>query len=213
MKVYHYTHPQNCKKILKDNDGMQPTSIIGNNEYVTFALLNPLPKEWTENKYFKNAWPTLKLHVGQILLKLEIDQTSDNVYVIERAHMMNFNSIVNQNVHKNIPHQYRHETYQKALDDYIGSKIQLDTYLKENPHFELPEVIVHKTIPRDKISVSDTQPFLEENLITGGLVIGNMPPKKRSLSQRKISANHYLQSIPELLNWFKGYQAKNFAEA
>ena len=220
MKLYHYTHPRKCVEILKgEPPGLNPISVVSSVEgrelYGIFALLEPQPDNWVNNPYFPDFWNRLKSHIGQILLEVDVNPSSDGVIVVDRGHMVKFNSsLPGGSVTSNVPHQFNHDTLEQAMEAYVLSGIPILDYLEKSGDspYVLPEAVITRPISSKRIHVSRTQPLLEEELQTGGLQIGDEPPEDRPIEDRIKNAGFYVRSIPELQGWFKGYKEKMESE-
>lgn len=224
MELYHYTHPSKCVEILRgESPGLNPTSIVGslngNELYGSFALLEPQPDNWINNVYFPDFWSRLKSHMGQILLEVDVDPKSDGVIVVDRGHMVRFNSpLPGRSVTSNVPQQFDHNTIEQAMEAYVESGIPILDYLEMSEDFPyvLPEAIITKPIPSKRIHVSKTQPLLEEELRTGGLQISAIgddePPEDRPIEDRIENAGFSVKGIPELQDWFVEYKERMESE-
>lgn len=220
MKLYHYTHPRKCVEILRgESSGLNPISVVssleGNELYGSFALLEPQPDNWVNNKYFPDFWDRLKSHMGQILLEIGINPSEDGVIIVDRGHMVKFNSsLPGGSVTSNVPQQFDHDTLEKAMEAYVQSGIPILNYLEKSGDspYVLPEAVITRPISSKRIYVSQTQPLLEDELQTGGLQIGDELPEDRPIEDRIRNAGFYLKSIPELQGWFEGYRKKMESE-
>jgi hypothetical protein len=220
MKLYHYTHPSKCLEILRgESPGLNPVSVVSSAEgrelYGSFALLEPQPDNWINNAYFPDFWNRLINHMGQILLEVDVNPSSDGVIVIDRGHMVKFNSsLPGGSVTSNVPQQFDHETLEQALDAYVQSGIPILDYLQKSGDspYVLSEAAITRPIFSKRIHVSGTQPLLEDELRTGGLQIGDIPPEDRPIEDRIRSARGYVKSIPELQGWFEGYRERMKSE-
>lgn len=167
MKVYHYAKLSDLSSIKpidtkeKRNIGLKSTYRIGEIG-ATFALLEPLPKSWTENPHFKNIFSILKRNIGKVLLEIETD--GQDAFVIDRGHMEGF--LYSGQHNEGTPEEYLHETKKEAEKQYIESKIPLAEYIQksEKLNYSLPEVIITKPISVDKINISKQQPLLNKDL-------------------------------------------------
>ena len=213
MKVYHYTHPSKCREILRgESPGLNPVSFVGrlNDKelYGSFGLLEPRPDNWVNNTYFPDFWDVLKLHMGQILLEVDVYSKSNGVIVVDRGHMAKFNSSLHGlEITYAVPVRYAHDTLEQATEAYIRSGIPISEFLQKsgNPEYALPEVVITEPISSKRILVSQTQPLLEDELQTGGLQIGDEPLVDRPIEERTRNAGFYVRSIPELQGWFERY--------
>ena len=216
MKLYHYTHPSKCIEILRgESPGLNPVSVIsslkGNELYGSFTLLESLPENWVNNAYFPDFWNKLKLHMGQILLEVDVNPKSDGAIIIDRGHMVKFNSSLPEGSFTlNVPQQFNHNTLEQAVEAYVQSGIPLLNYLERSKDFlhVLPEAIITKPVSSKRIIISRTQPLLEEELQDGGLQIGDEPPKDILIEDRIKIARAYVKKIPELQDWFLEYKER-----
>ena len=220
MKLYHYSHPKKCVEILRGkSQGLNPISVCGsvngNELYGSFALLEPQPDNWVNNAYFPDFWGMLKIHMGQILLEVDTNPISDGVLVVDRGHMVKFNSsLPGVNVTSNVPLQFDHDTLEQAMVAYVQSGIPILDYLEKSGDslYVLPEAVITKPVFSKRILVSKTQPLLEEELKTGGLQIGDEPPEDRPIEVRIRNAGFYVKEIPELQGWFDWYRERMKSE-
>ncbi len=216
LQLYHYTHPRKCVEILRgESPGLSPISVInslkGNELYGSFALLESLPDNWVNNTYFPDFWDRLKSHMGQILLEVDVNPKSDGVNVVDRGHMVKFNSSLPRgNITSNVPQQFDHNTLEQAMEAYVQSGIPILGYLEKSGDFlyVLPEAVITKPISSKRILVSQTQPLLEEELRTGGIQIGDKLPEDRLMEDRIRNAGFYVKRIPELQGWFAKYKER-----
>lgn len=216
MKLYHYTHPSKCVEVLHgESQELSLNSLVGrlkcNEIYGAFTLLEPQPDNWINNSDFPDFWSRLKSHMGQILLEININPESDKVIVLDRGHLVKFNSsLPGGSISSNVPQQYAHETREKAEEAYVGSRVLLMKYLQESETFQyaLPEAVITKPVPSKRIVVSQTQPLLEEELLTDGVTIGDEPPKEQPIEERIRIAGYYVRRIPELDSWFVEYKER-----
>ena len=171
MKLYHYTHPRKCVEILRGKSPeLNPVSFVGrlNDKelYGSFALLNPQPNDWVNNIYFPDFWNRLKLHMGQILLEVDVNPPSEKVIVVDRGHMVKFNSdLPGGNVISNVPQQFNHATLEQTMKAYIQSGIPILDYLKksEGSLYILPEVIITIPISLKKIMCLELNHYWKRN--------------------------------------------------
>ena len=149
--------------------------------------------------------------MGQILLEVEINPETDGVIMVDRGHMVKFNSsLPGGRITSNVPQQYDHNTLEQAMEAYVRSRIPLLDYLEKSrgSPYLLPEAVITKPISSKRILVSQTQPLLEEELQTGGLQIGDEPPEDKPIEDRIRNAGFYVNDIPELQGWFVKYKER-----
>ena len=178
MKVFHYSKVSDWRDIAyktetKKETGLRPGRRLGTkympawNRAAIFALLSPIPKEWTNNEDFsegKSPWETLHRHVGKLLLEVDIDPCV--VQVVDWGHREGFLRGANDNPDFRVPDQYAHKTRIEAEQAYLESAISLQQYLDDHIRFSIPEVLIEHHVPMSQIRVSDDQSLLEEYLRT-----------------------------------------------
>ncbi len=206
MKIYHYVRAEdwndikNGSYLTNDQPGLGANRRVGRedteawNTGAVFGLLDPLPKEWTENEHFKASWQYLKHDIGgRVLLEIDIDENDPNVFVIDRGLMEG----ILYKEKETIPEKYLFPNKKDAEGAYIKSKVLLKEYLEKQHdlNYSLPEVIITEHIPFEKIKISELQPFIEEDLKDGKKASAIM-----ELAMRKINL------IPELAQWYKKKQ-------
>lgn len=203
MKVYHYCKIDSWEDIKNggawigaDEPGLIPLRRVGMKHpdafdtLAVFCLLEPLPKEWTNNPHFKEIWDHLKRNIGQLLIEIEVDKNT-KAFVIDRAKMQGFL----EEDKNGVPSQFLFPSREDAEREYVESKISLEEYLKRKDelNFSLPEVIITERVPLLKIRISDEQPVIEERL--------------KELKGRGLSDSMYierlLEKVPELKDWYE----------
>lgn len=202
ITVYHYTCPSAWKSIKEGSElnnfrtGIIPTKpfIINTNDkaeetMVIFALLEPEPKNWIHNRYFKESWECLISKIGEVLLELELNLSKDNAYVVDRGYGDTL-----WGMYSRIPKKYRNKTRQELENAYYGSIIPLTQYLNEEKklNYSLPEVVILENIPFDRIKVSEQQPLIE-------YFYGRLGIRRDK---------NLLKSIPELEEWYRNYSER-----
>lgn len=206
MKIYHYARIEDWEGIKNGSHksgripGLAANRRVGreNKEAwstgAVFGLLDPLPKEWSENKDFHLTWDTLRHDIGgRVLLEIQVDDDS-NVFVIDRALLEGYLYADKTN----IPAKYLFSDRNEAEGAYIKSKIPLHEYLqnKDAYNYSLPEVILTENVPFEKIKISEQQPLIEHDLRE----YKNAPAIMHSLMRD-------INSIPELTEWYKKHQS------
>lgn len=204
MKVYHYARLGDWKEIKRgsyrseDKPGLAARHRMGQAHMpawelgAAFALLEPTPKDWVNNPNFKQTWDYLKRDVGELLLEIEIDPNLDEAYVVDRGYVEG--RLYGDEVE--IPNKYKIDQKKEAEQAYVESKVTMKEYLerKDELNFSLPEVVFHKVVPIEKISISHYQPVLEESLnkYTGVF-------RDELIDQ--------IRGIPELAEWYERYES------
>jgi hypothetical protein len=150
----------------------------------TFGLLEPIPKDWTDNKTFPATWEILREGMGYVLLELEIDPEKDPVYIADRAHKEGYFRRTEQK----IPDEFRHKRRREAERAYMESKIPLKDYMERGLKYSLPEVVIETDLPPERIKISTEQPLVEETL-------------EEFPRLGKIELLRDIQLVPELKDW------------
>ncbi len=202
MKVYHYISLKDWKNVKNgswqsaDKPGLSMNRIGRVNKEASetaaiFALLDPMPNEWVDNKKYPDIWGYLKRDVGSLLLEINIKEDDLNIYVIDRGYMENF--LYKEGANDD------NEGREIAENNYVKSKIRLSEYLKNKDKlkFILPEIIFTEKIPFEKISISKEQPLLEEEFME------NIPKTATELIKlRERDKSTIRREIPELSEWY-----------
>jgi len=220
-KVYHYTSLPNAGMILGNcrqpgyRPGLEPHLGVKSTPPLeitraSFALLEPVPKSWTNNLFFPGVWNFLKERINAegpapILLEVSIDTQSNKVFVADWAHMEAASKAALYSSPLAIPSRYSHTNIQEAKQAYINSMIPIDEYLQGKMHGEvthsIPEVLILEHLSRENIHVSTIQPLLEENLAWAR--------KWGEDKYQEIASLILLGYIAkELMPWRKSYEAK-----
>lgn len=199
MKVYHYSAFDDWREITSSrgetqNPGLQASRRIGQEDEsalktrALFALLNPLPEEWINNKYFEEIWGKLRRKVGILLLEIDVDFEKDEAFVLDRGHMEGFL----YESKASIPEKYLHPSRKAAERAYMESRVPVREYLtrKKELEYAIPEVIFLQNIPLRQVRVSNEQPFIEEEL-----------QRATNEYQRRLILR--IQEIPELVSWYE----------
>lgn len=213
MKVYHYTSFSKIGGILgkhrSRDTGLQPRRKVGMDlpspDYprAVFALLEPTPNNWVENKDFPDTWNVLVhdlqlMNEGAVLLEIDIDE-KDQAFVGERAHLEGFLT----EDKTSISDKFAHQDSRVAEGEFIKSQIPLRDYVEKvragKLQYSLPEVVIFNTVPPERISVSSQQPLLEQEL-------RSLRDDDRENLARLITKG-YAQK--ELKPWRDAYEAKN----
>ncbi|OGH10812.1 MAG: hypothetical protein A3B38_03875 [Candidatus Levybacteria bacterium RIFCSPLOWO2_01_FULL_36_13] len=206
MVVYHYSQIDKWNEIVRgsyrssDQPGLGACRRMGHSDQeawetsAVFALLDPTPKSWTQNSYFKDIWQWLKWDIGDLLLEIAVDLETDNVFVVDRGHVEGF---LYQDK-TDIPERFLHSTRKLAERKMMESRISLKDFLakEEELQYALPEVIFPQHVPLDKIRISNTQPSLEEKARTY---------PEGWFRDLKIRAKQY---VPELSSWINNYECR-----
>jgi len=207
MKIYHYTRIDKWDDIKRgswksrEKPGLGASRRLGRTDLEAwetagvFGLLEPIPPKWTQSEHFKNIWGHLKGNIGELLLEIEVDADKDSdVFVLDRGHVEGFL----YEDKKGIPDKYIHDKRGEAERAYMESKIPIKDYLsKQNElDYSLPEIIITKDTPFEKLNISEFQPLVEEELT-------NRKGEYREELVNKI------KSIPELKQWFDLYQERS----
>ncbi|KKT69342.1 MAG: hypothetical protein UX09_C0025G0004 [Candidatus Uhrbacteria bacterium GW2011_GWE2_45_35] len=202
MKVYHYAHLRKWQDIQKgswktDNrPGLSAGRRVGQRDkeawktMAVFAFLEPLPDSWVNNTCFKGVWmDRFRSNIGSLLLELDVDLEGGEIFVVDNGHMEGF--IYQKET--GIPKKYLHRSNEEAERAYMESKISLKDYLEkaEDLGYSMPEIIILKDVPMERIRISDQQPLIEEDLEKYG---------EGSFKRDLISD---IQRIPELSRWFE----------
>lgn len=209
MKMYHYARLGDWNKIKTRPTGSGELGLVAKrkigreyeealNTRAGFALFEPVPKDWEESEFFEDIFSRLKRDVGELLLEIDVDPEDEDVFVIDRGYLEGY--LYDDKT--KIPDRYREDNRKRAEKAYLESKVPLKRYLEEKDtlHFSLPEIIFHKTIPPERIRISDFQPGLMEMLEgTRGVT--------REAFVREII------EIPELSQWYEKYERDKEAEA
>lgn len=202
MQVYHYAKLTKWKDIAQGSYkskhrpglGGRPIGQYGDafNTIAVFAHLDPIPSQWTNNTDFPNVWEHLKFGMGSLLLEIDTDPAIDPVSVVDYGHMWGY-FYEDKTV---IPAKYRHPSQETAEKKYLTSKVPLLDYLQIPPElqYSLPEIILSDYIPFDKITVSEMQPLLEEELAS-----------YRNTEIEDQIRNH-IDRVPQLQPWYRNYQ-------
>ncbi len=205
MKVYHYSHFDYWRDIKrgswksKDKPGLGAHRRMGREDMeawktgAVFALLEPLPDNWVKNKDFREIWDYLRNDMGTLLLELDVDPEKDKVFVVDRGHIEGFL----YDDKKGIPERYLHSTRKEGERAYMESKVSLKDYLSRAEEFgySMPEIIISEDVPLERITISEQQPLLEEELKEYG----------GEYRRRRIRD---IREIPELARWYKQYEGK-----
>lgn len=212
MKIYTYTEFKSWRQIKSGSQedhfqGLTPNTNLPLNfpegpgrlfgipkwNKGIFALLQPVPKEWTNNPSFTNVWSLFKLHVGKLLLDIEINPQEEGIYVGDWGYKeakRNFFKTVGQ-----IPTKYNIDSIAASLL-YGSSFIPLNDFLKRKGelNYALPEVVMTKRIPLERVRISVSQPLLEERLRSEFV---DLKEKSALLAE--------IKSFPELTTWLNSY--------
>ncbi|MFA6076793.1 MAG: hypothetical protein WC735_01815 [Candidatus Paceibacterota bacterium] len=203
MKVYHYTSLDNWALIKKgswksrDKSGLGAIRRVGQvhedalDTGAVFALLEPVPKNWTHNTQFPDIWFHLTRDIGRMLLEIQVDESDKNVFVVDRGEIEKFlYKIGSEGGGKEIYNERK-----IAEGKYIGSKVPIAEYLRhpERYPFVLPEVIFTDDIPIEKISISAEQPLMQELL---DKEVGETGSYRDSVIRQ-------IKEIPELKAWYE----------
>lgn len=200
MKVFHYSSLYSYKSIRKGKPNwlIPQRSLVSQrlceNQAAIFGLLSPNPPEWVKNKVFRRVWSILKWELksstGGLLLEVDIKWEEDSVFVVDRGHMEWFLHI-GAPEEKHIPEKYRHKDERTAAQAYVRSAIPLNSFIKEKPDFSLPEVIIHRQVPSDRIRIAWDQPLIREIL---------------EYENPREGWNNWIHEIPELTDWYKKWK-------
>lgn len=202
MIIYHYTKMDNWNEIKKGSykskhkPGLGASRRMGSvnreafNTGATFALLEPMPGSWVNNREFNITWDILVDVIGEMLLEVEVYPNKDKAFVVDYGHMDGF-----QYEHKEgIQKKYLHKTRSEAEKHYIKSKIPIDKYLliKDRLNYSLPMVVILEDTPIERIKISKHQPLLEKRLDLY---------KKTSFVYDHLIKD--IKRIPELNEWYE----------
>lgn len=216
IKVYHYTNFTKVGQIfgkiqdVRQKSGLKPSRYIGQvfgqarERPATFALLEPLPDTWVNNKHFPLTWKTLVhdldiLGDGKLLLEICINPQKDEVLIADRSHIEG--ALYSDKT--NIPEKYRHKSLEEGERSFMESAIPLKEYLEKQGRgeisYSLPEVVIFNSVPPERIKVSESQPLIEEDLV-----------KLRS-GERNFLVNLILHGYAsrELATWRQDYELIN----
>ncbi len=180
-KVYHYTEPIFAQEMIgkyEGRSGIYPNSYFGIGlegeppPCATFALLEPTPRNWTENPHFPNIWSSFKLRLIRrtdtvVLVEIDIDTITDKVVVADRAHAEGYSNL---DLFRNtLPPHLHYYDRTKSAQAFMDSAIPLGEYLKREQTGErlhlLPEVLILDEVPAERIQVAKAQPLIEDGLI------------------------------------------------
>jgi hypothetical protein len=208
MNIYHYTDVRNYWSIKNGNPkanklttdghwineappGLRPMSSEGrfnqqlNSRAAIFCLLEPQPLAWINNQDFKDMWK--RLDHQELLLTLDVNPNDPNIYVADAGHIQGF---LYRDTYPSLPTNYKHLSLSVAESKYAITKILLSDYLQREVdlNYSLPEVLVEKSIPIDRIAITAFQPELFE-------ILKNYRGDQREIYIRSIG------HIPELSTW------------
>lgn len=200
MKVFHYSHLKNWQDIQRgswesrNEPGLGASRRIGQEDAeawgtgAVFALLEPLPDDWVNNEHFKGIWDYFRHDMGTLLLELDVDPEKDKVFVIDRGHI---EGVLYENK-EGIPQKYLHASKRDGERAYMESKMSLKEYLERAKElgYSMPEVIITENFPLERISISEQQPLIEDEL-------------KRYSGEFRQMLIRDIQGIPELFRWYE----------
>ena len=203
-KVYHYTRLENWIDIQngswksKKIPGLGASKRLGKVHEEAFdttavwAFLDPIPKQWIENSDFPDAWEYLHRELGLLLLEIDVSDM-DDVVVVDFAHKEGFYNKEVQDIEKPIPEKFIYGNQLEAEKAYLASRIPLDDYMdkEKDLNYSLPEVLIQKHVPTDRISISPVQPLLDERW------------KKNKNSRFGEQLIEQVSRIPELYFWIE----------
>lgn len=153
-----------------------------------FGLLEPLPDNWVKNEHFKKTWGHLKHDMGTLLLELDVDPEKDKVFVVDRGHMEG--ALCEDK--KGIPEKYLHFSRRDGERAYMESRVPLKEFLVKAKElgYSMPEVVILENVPSEKISISEQQPLIEDEL-------------KQYRGEFRQGFIRDIQRIPELSRWYE----------
>ena len=168
-----------------------PTTYVSSPKAI-FALTHPMSASWRLNKHYPDAWDDLiSLEVGISRMLLEVEtSSSDEIKVYDYGYKLFAQMYA----------AYDAKAMEEAELHYLANGLPLKTYLDtldQGQDFSLPEVVILNPIPLERLSVSPTQPLLDE-VIEGRVRyrhrIGEQVYDRQILLQQ-------IQTVPELLQW------------
>lgn len=176
MKVYHYINIEDWKKMGLEKEEGKDVQLKGSRlgrknreaweKICVFALLEPMPENWINNKDFHLTWKTLERDLGgRMLLEIEIGpDLEEDSFVVDRGHVEGV--LYNEVPDTKFPDKYRHGGRDVAEAAYLRSSVPLKQYIENEGAYDysLPEVIITRRIPLDKVKISEQQPLLEKIL-------------------------------------------------
>lgn len=192
MKIYHYTKFEKWNKLDQQYQAnksdhtisLEPRSLQSLHGEVmderaitraTFGLLEPVPQEWTENKFFPTLWDYFVGTRGDLLLEIDIAEDDPNVLVGDAGFIEGFLYREHQK-ELNIPPEYYTEDPQVAFNRYQKSLITLAEYDVRKPKYLVPEVQIRENVHLDRVRISHIQPILEKELGLGIIPDGSIHP-------------------------------------
>ena len=174
MKVFHYAQPEDLLTIMGKpgltgaESGLVPNRCLARfpeeafNLRVIFAFLEPLPRSWTHNSCFPDAWEIfLRDKADRALLEIEVERKNPNIFVVDWAHRESYWQDRRRRLD---PQRFQCISETASRKAYFESKILLDIYLKREAElsYSLPEVIIAERVPPERLELSREQPLLEK---------------------------------------------------
>lgn len=200
MILYHYTSPALWKQISEGTSGCAYKGLIPQSSPAfhidpqkgIFALTSPMPESWMLNKDYPDAWDdliSLEMGIGRMLLEVETI-SSDEIKVYDYGFKL-FAQMYST---------YDAKAIEEAEGRYLANGLPVRAYLDKvagGEDFSLPEVVILNPIPLERLSISKTQPLLDE-VIEGRVRYRN--PVHQLADDREILL-WQIQNIPELSRW------------
>ena len=177
ITLYHYTdfdrwmkHETRRKNGIDTGD-LEPRSLQSLHADVqdprafdraTFALLHPLPAEWTDNPSFPGLWDEFIGTRGDLLLEIRVGQDDKNVLVADAGHIEGY--LYRKDDGLNIPDKYVNGSPELAFAKYQDSLVSLATYVSEGRKYSVPEVQIRRSISPNELRISPSQPIIEREI-------------------------------------------------
>ncbi len=142
-RAYHWTDAESAEGIKKK--GLMPSTPFGGNDYMTYCMLgSAYPKEWTKYKKDFNALIE-RFGENPVIVSFDVYE-ADNAWVTDDLNFIT--SIIS-----------RFKTHSIANQGKFGRMVPLNDY-KSN--FRLPELVLFKTIPPERLTFLDGSKVLQE---------------------------------------------------
>jgi len=132
--------------------------------------------------------------MGKLLLEIEVNPCNSNVFVADRAFMECTRRLYQGK--SGLPEKYVLDSQALGERRYMESRVLLTEYLARQDElgYSLPEVIVTKMVPFERVLISGEQPLLEQEL------------EKLKGFPREGKLVRNIQQIPELGSWYNQYR-------